>query len=284
MVVGRFAPSPTGPLHMGSLTTALASFCDIKSQGGKWFVRIDDIDPPRAMAGAERAILAGLEAHGLSGDLPIQRQSEHQAQFESARRQLEPECYYCRCARRSLANSGPYPGNCREFVAYRPDSALRISVDKAERIYEDAYLGTQRYRLDQDCGDFIIWRRDGLVSYQLATAVDDGQGISHVLRGEDLLASTPPQRYLQERLGLTTPTYAHLPVLCHPDGTKLSKQSHAPALDNQRALENLRQALGYLGHPPPSHPFNIADLLSWAVAHWNLNAVPRERAYVGPLQ
>ena len=186
MPIGRFAPSPTGPLHMGSLMTALASYLDIKRRGGEWYVRIDDIDPPRLDRGAERRILASLNAHGLLSDRAVDHQSTHESRYAAALHQLQHDLFYCTCSRKQLQGTTCYPGTCRSRRQPVEDAAVRLLISQASTTFDDAILGTHTVDLVRATGDFIVKRRDGLWSYNFATAVDDGHDVTHVLRGQDL--------------------------------------------------------------------------------------------------
>ncbi len=273
-LTGRFAPSPTGPLHMGSLITALASFCDMKQRGGQWSVRIDDIDPLRSDANALAQIQRSLKAHGLLGDGPVRLQSQRTPDYARARDQLNASTYYCDCSRSKLKSTRLYPGYCRDKRSAAPDHAVRLRVDDQLREFSDEIKGILQFDPRAEFGDFVIWRRDDVVTYHLATAVDDGEHYSHVLRGEDLYEQTLPQLVLIERLGLAAPSYAHIPVLAYADGTKLSKQTHAPALDDAAAANNLRAAFDFLGQNPPTISQSVDAWLQWGVKHWRLAAIP----------
>lgn len=259
---------------MGSLIMALASYLYVKQRGGEWHVRIDDIDPPRALAGAEEAILSALQAHGLHPDQPVEYQSKHMARYEAAVEHLSSQSFYCQCSRRSLREFAVYPGTCRHQTDPKDDAAIRLDVGQGILAYEDLFLGETEVAVESELGAFIIRRRDGLVAYNLATAVDDTK-FSLVIRGQDLTPVTPAQILLMQTLDLAVPRYAHLPVLCYADGVKLSKQTHAPALNNQLASQNLRHAFTYLGFEPPDsiHP---SELLTWGVANWSLEKVPAQ--------
>ncbi len=275
ILAGRFAPSPTGPLHMGSLLAATASYLDARARGGQWLLRIDDIDTYRCIPGATEQILQTLEAHGLWWDGSVQYQSENLAEYQAALDLLarRGDIFYCNCSRRSLAAKGAYPGKCRGNQQPLEDAAIRIRVEAAVVEFTDLLQGQQIERLAESVGDFIIRRRDGLIAYQLATAIDDGNPrISHVVRGSDLLGNTARQLYLMQQLNLSTPVYAHIPTLNGADGRKLSKQNHAPAVADDQALENLLTAFGYLGlHPPTQSPhWDITSLLDWGCEHWSL--------------
>jgi len=247
---GRFAPSPTGPLHLGSLLAATASYLDARAHGLAWHVRLDDLDRPRNSPGAERAILLALERHGLHWDGAVVRQSERIPLYEAALARLDAQglLFYCRCSRKDLAGRNTYPGTCRAHRQSRPDAAVRICVDQSLVEFDDLLRGPQRDALDVSTGDFVVRRRDGTMAYQLATAVDDGDpAITRVIRGRDLLENTPRQIFLMQRLGLEVPAYGHIPLLLNTSGQKLSKQTGARALDLDRPEQNLLRVLQILG-------------------------------------
>jgi len=272
---GRFAPSPTGPLHAGSLVAALASFLDARHQGGVWRVRFDDIDPPRAVEGSERNIIAALRGHGLHWDEPILYQSERSERYESALETLWQLGYLfrCICTRTTLSSAGTCGQDCRnsDYPATLGHS-LRVRVIP-ERLqnFTDRFMGEQAVATVGVPTDFIVKRRDGLFAYQLAAAVDDAlPHVTHVVRGDDLLTSTHRQRWLQQLLGLTSPHYAHVGVVCDHAGNKLSKQTGAEALNVSDAAENLRDALRHLRQPPPpASAKTVIDLLGFAIEHWS---------------
>lgn len=272
---GRFAPSPTGPLHAGSLVAALASFLDARHQGGVWRVRFDDIDPPRAVEGSERNIIAALRGHGLHWDEPILYQSERSEKYESALQTLWQLGYLfrCICTRTTLSGAGTCGQDCRnaDYPATLGHS-LRVRVIP-ERLqnFTDRFMGEQAVATGGVPADFIVKRRDGLFAYQLAAAVDDAlPHVTHVVRGDDLLTSTHRQRWLQQLLGLTSPNYAHVGVVCDHAGNKLSKQTGAEALNVSAAAENLRDALRHLRQqPPPASAKTVIDLLGFAIEHWS---------------
>ncbi|MDO8861585.1 tRNA glutamyl-Q(34) synthetase GluQRS [Haliea sp. E1-2-M8] len=277
---GRFAPSPTGPLHLGSLVAALASLLHARSAGGLWLLRIEDIDPPREQPGATAAILHSLVQHGLQWDGDILWQSRRSAAYDAALAALRSggHLFACACSRRELGPEGSCQRDCRSRQA-APDgpSALRVAVPADfESQWLDPWQGPQHWPLGRQLTDFVVRRKDGLYAYQLAVVVDDAyQEITDVVRGADLLDSTPRQHLLQQLLGYPRPRYAHIPVLADNAGQKLSKQNLAPALDDAAAPDNLRLALHYLGQPaPPAGVNNTRALLDFAVAHWSpLNLV-----------
>ncbi|WP_232819351.1 tRNA glutamyl-Q(34) synthetase GluQRS [Saccharospirillum mangrovi] len=266
---GRFAPSPTGPLHLGSLVAALVSYLDAKTQNGVWLVRIEDLDPPREQPGAADAILRSLEAHGLHWDETVRYQSQRSEAYIAALDQLAAadQLFWCHCSRKDLADSAVYPGHCRAHRQPRPDAAIRWQVPNTIERYADRYQGEQLIDLAAELGDVVLRRRDGPFAYQLAVTVDDlDQGITDVVRGIDLLDSTPWQRALFRTLGANPPNYAHFPVVVGDNGQKLSKQNHAPALDDANADQNLQQALQLLGLTLDGEP--PETLLQTALAHW----------------
>ncbi len=277
MKIGRFAPSPTGPLHMGSLITALASYLDIKSKKGLWLVRIDDLDPPRTAPGATQAILESLFAHGLMSDRAVIYQSENLRNYESQLAKLLPHIYSCECSRKILARHKIYPGTCRDKVLSTDDFALRIKVPNTLISFNDKIRGEIKTNLQQEVGDFIVVRRDKLFSYNLATACDDGdRGITDVLRGEDLLSLTNPQIFLMNMLKLKTPEYSHIPVLYNTNGHKLSKQTGAPPIKNFEAVKNLTKAMRLLGFKIPQHIKTITSIIEWGIKNWSTNQIPKQ--------
>ena len=280
---GRFAPSPTGPLHIGSLYTALASFLDARAQGLAWRLRFDDLDQPRNDPAAPERILRTLDAHGLHWDGAVQRQSDHLELYEAALTKLQQmgKVFFCTCSRQQLQGHSTYPGTCRSRRSPHNGTAVRVRVDAAVCEFADSVQGRQQTRLADSAGDFVIKRRDGPFAYQLATAVDDGDpGIVRVLRGRDLLDNTPRQLYLMALLNLEAPAYAHIPVLLSPALEKWSKQTLAPSVDDRKPDANLRTCLALLGLKPPE--LELQALLEWAVAHWDLRRLgPKDRVFSG---
>lgn len=277
--VGRFAPSPTGPLHAGSMIAALASYLDAKRNGGLWLVRIDDIDPPREIPGASEGILGTLKAHGLHPDA-IEYQSHHSDRFTRAIEQLKHEgnAFYCGCSRNSLGAGGVCVSTCqRQGHSKTLNTSLRVIVPAGAQIeFDDVIQGKQTFELGKQHANFIVRRKDGLFAYQLAAACDDGQGITHVIRGCDLLESTPRQLFLQNLLGLSSPQYGHLPLVYGPDGHKLSKQAGAHGVNNATPCANLRTAAEHLGIPKaPNWTAEPTQLIDWYIEHWDRNRVPR---------
>ena len=292
---GRFAPSPTGPLHFGSLVAAAGSYLEARSHGGDWLVRIDDLDPPRVVAGAADDILRTLAACGMEWDGPVVRQSVRHDAYHRAMHELSAQglVYPCSCSRREIADSAlpglegyVYPGTCRSGLhAGRQARAWRVRTGGASVAFEDDVQGRIAQDLERDSGDFVLYRADGVYAYQLAAAVDDAeQGITHVVRGADLLVSTPRQIHLQRLLGLPTARYAHLPVAVNADGEKLSKQTHAASIDPGNPLPSLAAALTFLGHRPPAGTLTAGSgaLWKWALENWKLKRVPRAAALPAP--
>ena len=286
--VGRFAPSPTGPLHFGSLIAAVASYCEAKNHGGKWLLRMEDLDRPREMAGASDEILHTLEAFGFEWNGEILYQSQRNDAYAEVLNNLQNKqlVYRCTCTRKEIADSTSnfgidgaiYPKNCLQNpIKANSPFAWRVETQDINIHFNDAIQGEITQNLCKVIGDFILKRADGLFAYQLAVVVDDAeQGITHVVRGADLLASTPRQIYLQQLLGLPTPNYAHVPVAVNQAGEKLSKQTLAAPIDATKTNQ-LYNALNFLGQAPPSHlqAATLADIWQWAHVNWNLSQVPR---------
>jgi glutamyl-Q tRNA(Asp) synthetase len=289
-VRGRFAPSPTGPLHFGSLVAALGSYLSARSQGGEWLVRMEDLDPPREMKGAADDILRTLEAYGFEWHGAVMYQSRRRDAYEEALATLQHSgaLYPCGCTRKEIADSsiagieGPvYPGTCRGGLAPgRSARALRVRTDHAVIDFEDRVQGRQHSHLEREIGDFVARRTDGFYAYQLAVVVDDAeQGITEVVRGADLLTSTARQIYLQQLLGLPMPGYLHLPAAINEQGEKLSKQTFAKPLVRARPVMLLRQALDFLGQGPlpDTGESSLASFWAAAMAVWDEKRIPRLR-------
>lgn len=318
---GRFAPSPTGPLHFGSLATAVGSYLDAKHHNGTWLVRMEDLDVPRCVSGAADDILRTLEVFGLHWDGDVGRavpanlscrfdrlrtgiarptvlyQSQRTAAYEDALQQLQAlgAVYPCCCTRKEIADSALhgidgqiYPGICRNGIpAGREGRAWRVRTDfppsslggegtRGQIELDDILQGHIAQRLESEIGDFVVKRADGLFAYQLAVVVDDAfQGITHVVRGADLLCSTPRQIYLQRLLGLPTPAYLHLPIVVNAQGEKLSKQTHAQPVGKHNAAATLFDALLFLRQQPPAElcSGDVEQILHWAIANWHPEAL-----------
>ena len=290
---GRFAPSPTGPLHFGSLVAAVGSYLDARANGGEWLLRIEDVDAPRTVPGAADSILSTLAAFGFEWDGPVVVQSRRLDYYHAALvgLQLNGDVYPCACSRSEIAAATDrlsvdggllYPGTCRSGLAEgKAARAWRLRVPDREMCFDDRIQGTHLQNLERDVGDFVLLRADGQYAYQLAVVVDDAeQGITHVVRGVDLLDSTQRQIYLQQRLGLQTPRYAHLPVVVNAAGEKLSKQTRAPAVDAREGGIELARALRFLGHSVPVELVTapLPEFWSWAISAWSIANVPAVRA------
>lgn len=274
---GRFAPSPTGPLHLGSLIAALASYLDARKNAGTWLVRIEDLDPPREVAGAATSIIQSLEHHGLSSDEDIVKQSERAPAYSKALQQLHNsgDTFLCDCSRAQLGPLGNCQRSCDQHQhAVTQPAATRIKVC-AEVEFQDYLQGQQTLPLETE--NFLVHRKDGLYAYQLAVVVDDAaQGITHIIRGSDLLDTTAKQVHLQQSLGYSTPAYYHIPVISNAQGQKFSKQNHAPALKRESAAANLRDALRFLLQPPPPAKITqTGELLNFAIENWSTALIPR---------
>ncbi|MDQ8023597.1 MAG: tRNA glutamyl-Q(34) synthetase GluQRS [Moraxellaceae bacterium] len=293
--VGRFAPSPTGPLHSGSLVAAVGSFLDARHAGGRWLLRMEDVDAPRCVPGAADTILLQLEALGFEWDGELLWQSRRESHYHAALTRLRDKSavYPCACTRREIADSAlardgsrRYPGTCRSgLAAGREARAWRLRTQPGELCFADLLQGEVSEDLERDVGDFVLLRADGLFAYQLAVVVDDAeQGVTHVVRGSDLLDSTLRQIYLQNCLGYPTPQYLHLPVATNAHGEKLSKQTLARALDVTSPVHGLAGALRFLGQPLPDGwpDASLGELWQWAIANWDRARIPHIRAAVWP--
>jgi glutamyl-Q tRNA(Asp) synthetase len=281
MYVGRFAPSPTGPLHFGSLVAALASWLDARAARGRWLLRIEDLDAPRTQPGAVDDILRTLERLGLTWDGPVIYQSLRGGRYAAALQRLQPHTYWCGCTRREIADSALglaadgaqiYPGTCRNGLpSGKAPRALRIRTDRRPIAFEDRVQGAQLQSVGELVGDFVLYRADGQVAYQLAVVVDDAeQGVTDVVRGADLVDSAARQLHLQRLLGYRAPRYLHVPVAVNAFGEKLSKQTGAQAIDPSRRDDLIPRLLAFLGQRA------TADL-DEAVANWNPARIPRAR-------
>jgi len=292
---GRFAPSPTGPLHFGSLVAAAGSYLEARAHGGDWLVRMEDLDPPRVAPGAADEILHALKACGMQWDGEIVRQSARSNAYHAALHRLREKkrVYPCACSRREIADSaiagieGPvYPGTCRAgLTPGKIARALRLSTQGATIAFNDALQGRISHDLEKEFGDFVLLRADDVYAYQLAVVVDDAeQGITDVVRGADLLGSTPRQIYLQQLLGLPRPRYAHLPVVVNGAGEKLSKQTFATPIDAANPLPALVATLEFLGQQPPRElaRATVKELWNWALKNWSLARVARAATIPAP--
>ena len=293
---GRFAPSPTGPLHFGSLIAAVGSYLDARAHAGEWLLRIEDVDTPRIVPGAADAILRLLEALGFCWDGEPVWQSHRTDRYRAALDALvaKGDVFPCACSRREIAESGMvlstdgghvYPGTCRDgLLPGRTARAWRLRVTDVPIRFEDRVQGFVAQNLAQEVGDFVLLRADGLFAYQLAVVVDDADtGITDVMRGADLLDSTPRQLWLQRCLGVDSPRHAHLPVVTNAAGEKWSKQTLAPAVAAAEGVPLLVRALRFLGQAVPDEvlTFPLEDFWSWAVHHWRIESVPCCRSRIG---
>jgi glutamyl-Q tRNA(Asp) synthetase len=290
---GRFAPSPTGPLHFGSLVAAIGSYLDAKHHLGKWLVRIEDLDTPRTVKGAADEILGTLEAYGLHWDEDIIYQTRRTAAYAEAFHRLKDAgaVYPCACSRKEIADSAlqrgdelVYPGTCRNGMAQgKVARAWRVRVNDTRIAFNDRMQGNIAQDLATGVGDFVVLRADGLFAYQLAVVVDDAaQGITDVVRGADLLYSTPRQIHLQQLLGLATPAHMHLPVAVNAQGQKLSKQTLARPVEKHNAVATFFDALVFLRQVPPAELQHgtVEQLLEWAIANWQLDSLSGCREFV----
>nr|WP_315277081.1 tRNA glutamyl-Q(34) synthetase GluQRS [uncultured Acinetobacter sp.] len=273
---GRFAPSPTGPLHFGSLITAVASYCDAKAQHGTWLVRIEDTDIPRIYPGSESHILRCIDAFQFEPDGEIIFQKDRLDLYAAVLQQLQQRglVYACQCTRKMLGSNHIYAGTCRNLGLDFANQAIRVKVTDQEICFQDRLQGKQCSNLAQDLGDFVLKRRDGIINYQLAVVVDDYlQGITHVVRGADLLDNTARQIYLGQLLGYPQLTYTHLPLAMNAQGQKLSKQNLAQALDLAQAPKLLQAALTALNQATVELD-TPARMLTQAIQQWNLSRIP----------
>jgi len=285
--VGRFAPTPSGPLHFGSVVAAVASYLDARRQTGMWLVRIDDVDTPRVVPGSADGILRTLERLGMAWDDAPVWQSERRDAYEAALDDLRDRgaVFGCACTRKMLSDSPRaadgaiiYPGWCREGLPAGVQArAWRFRVPSQILRFDDRVQGVVTENLARDVGDFVLKRADGLFAYQLATVIDDADtGVTDVVRGIDLMLSTPRQIALQQALELSTPRYAHVPVVVDAAGQKLSKQSLARAVDEFSPSQTVFDALSCLGQQPPAElaHMSLVEIWAWATAHWSMTKVP----------
>jgi len=279
---GRFAPAPSGPLHFGSIIAALGSFLQARSQNGLWLIRIEDSDSFRTQSGAKENILKTLEALELHWDENIIVQSERESLYQQALNHLGnlDLLYPCICSRKETKGK-PYNGQCRHGIPKNKQiRSTRLKTRNENIIFNDLIQGDFSQTLETDIGDFIVNRVDGITAYHLAVVVDDDcQHVSEVVRGADLLDSTPRQIYLQQLLGYKTPTYCHLPVATNSKGQKISKQNHAPATDINQPVLVLYKALQFLGQEPNFDLLNgkVGDIISWGIQNWDINKIPKQQ-------
>jgi len=288
---GRFAPSPTGKLHFGSLVAAVACYLDARSNKGKWRVRMEDIDPPREQPGAAGDIIRTLDAFGFEWDGPIIYQSQRLEAYQEALDQLlrNGDAYHCACSRREIAKKSLtgtkkpiYTGTCRTGLAVtRKPRSVRTRTHNKTISFKDQIQGTLQQSIESEVGDFIIRRADGLFAYQLAVVVDDAwQGINHIVRGADLMLSTPRQQHLQSLLNYPIPSYAHIPIVTDSSGSKLSKQTKSSPVNEKQPLSSLLAAVRYLNQAQPEEkPENLNDFWHWAIKNWDINKIPQQKTF-----
>jgi glutamyl-Q tRNA(Asp) synthetase len=288
MIIGRFAPTPSGPLHMGSLVTAVASYCDAKSQNGQWLLRVEDVDTPRVVKGSADDILRTLDCFGFEWDGEVLYQSARFDRYEQTIQDLiaQGQVYACACSRKSLQAQSPdygplgliYPGTCRSRHLLTGSNSLRLDLGEAGRHeFDDLLYGHYGLDLTREVGDIVLKRVDGIYAYHLAVTLDDAdQGVNQIVRGVDLLEVTPLHIYLNRLLGLDTATYLHLPLVKTPQGKKLSKQTGATALQVDKAVESLLVALEFLGQAidPVMANARPAEILRSATENWDRDAIP----------
>ena len=284
-LIGRFAPSPTGDLHFGSLVSAVGSYLEAKSAGGKWLLRVEDIDPPREIAGSATRIINDLERLGMLPDEPVLYQSSRLEAYQHAINHLTEKgfAYQCACSRKDLPDSGIYPGTCRNGITDgKKPRSIRLNVESScsDYSFTDRLQGPVTHANQSPGGDFVIRRADGLYAYQLAVVVDDHkQGVTQVVRGADLLDSTAWQICLQNALGFATPEYMHLPVALSADGKKLGKRFQTDPVSNLDPAAVITQALRFLGHNPPTGK-SLAAVWDWALNNWNSDNIPRRKSII----
>lgn len=285
--IGRFAPSPSGPLHFGSLVTALFSYIHAKQHQGQWFVRIEDLDVPRSVADADKCILDTLRLHGMESDIDVVYQSQRNPLYESALSQLQSQCYFCSCTRADIkAMGGIYDSRCKHLSRPATNTAVRFIHNQPQIQFDDLLHGTIKVTNAHATEDFVIKRKDGLFAYHLAVVCDDiAQNVTHIVRGSDLLDTTCSHLGLYHALSHRPPSYLHLPVISSVAGKKLSKQNHAPAIDNAAATSNLISALTTMGFSTPEKlkTLPVKAIIDWAVKHVNFDNLPQKLEMIVPI-
>ncbi|MDT0595462.1 tRNA glutamyl-Q(34) synthetase GluQRS [Glaciecola petra] len=280
--IGRFAPSPSGPLHFGSLLCAFASFLHARQHNGKWLVRIEDIDTPRIDSAMSKVILDSLHAHGLDWDEKVTYQSDRLDYYQSVldKLSLQHDIYACACSRKQIkARSQFYDQHCRHLQLTFLDRAIRFKHDQTNNQFDDFILGSQNIEDGIANEDFVVKRADGIFAYHLVVVADDiEQQVSHILRGNDLLSMTPVHLSLFQAMQAHIPEYGHMPVVVQAPKQKLSKQHHSPAIDDSRALENIKLALCYLGIPihKQANLTTVHSMVGWAIKNWHLEMLPKQ--------
>ena len=279
--MGRFAPTPSGDLHLGSLYTAAASYLDARAHGGRWLLRIEDLDRPREVAGAAAAILRALEMFGFEWDGPVVRQRDRSERYEAALLSLRERglTFACSCSRAQLEDQLRYPGTCRDRTALAAvPTATRLRIESGHVAFKDRIQGSYRQEVSAAAGDIILKRRDQIIAYVLAVVVDDAaQGVTHIVRGADLLDNTPRQIAVQRLLGVPQPCYAHVPVLTEPDDSKLAKSRRSVRVSVNSPLPQLLSIFSLLGLAPPEplREAGVAELWNWAFSQWDIGTVPK---------
>ena len=274
LATGRFAPSPTGPMHMGHLITALSSYCSVKQKKGKWLLRIDDIDSDRRSAESANLIIKTLRIHGMIPDTEVTYQSAQDTKYRYRIKQLESQTFSCSCSRRETSAQGTYHGKCYQNRRHQERHSIRLRSHKTIIFFKSTSNTKLENGFTESVDDFILKRKNGDLSYHLASAIDDGEQMTEVVRGDDLITSTGYQLLLMKKLGLSTPNYRHIPCLRFETGEKLSSQNMAPALANQRPVMNLRNALWYLGAIPPTNIHSVSAIIKWSIRNLNLTQLP----------
>ena len=271
---GRFAPSPTGPMHMGHLITALSSYCSVKQKMGRWLIRIDDIDSDRRSTESVNLIIETLRTHGMSPDTEVTYQSVQGAKYRYRIKQLGSQTFYCSCPRRETSANETYMGKCYQKRRYQAGHSIRLRSHKTIMFSKSSSSTRVEDGFTEIVDDFILQRKNGDISYNLASAIDDGEQMTEVVRGDDLLTTTGYQLLLMKKLGLSTPNYRHIPCLRFETGEKLSSQNMAPALANNKPVANLRNALWYLGAIPPTNILTVSGIIKWSIRNLNLSKLP----------
>ena len=274
VATGRFAPSPTGPMHMGHLITALSSYCSVKQKMGRWLIRIDDIDSDRRSTESVNLIIETLRTHGMSPDTEVTYQSVQGAKYRYRIKQLGSQTFYCSCPRRETSEHETYMGKCYQKRRYQAGHSIRLRSHKTIMFSKSSSSTRVEDGFTEIVDDFILQRKNGDISYNLASAIDDGEQMTEVVRGDDLLTTTGYQLLLMKKLGLSTPNYRHIPCLRFETGEKLSSQNMAPALANNKPAANLRNALWYLGAIPPTNILTVSGIIKWSIRNLNLSKLP----------
>ncbi len=276
--IGRFAPSPTGPLHLGHLITAITSYCSVRQKKGEWLLRIDDIDSDRSSKDSANLIIRTIRNHGMIPDRDIIYQSSQQTKYRHHIRQLTCQTFSCSCSRRQTSAHKTCQRDCYQRKTPLKGHSIRLRAHKTKILFKSSLSDANENNFNLGIDDFVLRRKNGDISYQLASAVDDGGHVTEVVRGDDLLTSTSYQIFLMKKLGLSVPNYKHIPCLRFESGEKLSSQNMAPALEIDQPTKNLRNALWYLGMFPPRALHSIPSLIQWTIEHLNLAQLPKQFA------